>query len=72
MATKRIVGSVYYYDNGQSKVEFVWDGAARDGYAWSVKRQSRLASYKTKRDVVGAFNSSNNNDGAYGCARLFL
>ncbi len=72
MAAKKIIGSVCEYDNGQARVEFIWDGAARDGYAWSVQRQVRLADYRTRRDVAAAYARSDNNDGAYGCARLDL
>lgn len=68
----KVIGSVYTYDNGRARIEFCWDGQARDGYAWSVKRQRRLASFRTRREVQAAFDLSNNSEGAYGCARLSL
>ena len=65
-----IIGSLYEYRNGSARVEFVWDGPNRDGYAWSHKEQVRLASWSRRRDVVTAYERSDNTDGPYGHAQL--
>lgn len=61
---------LYVYDNGQSIVRFT--GSGRDWYVWSEKRQVRLATYKTRKELRAAFERSNNDNGAYGCAKLDL
>ena len=71
MKTDKVIGRIYEYDNGQSGVDFCWAGDG-DGYAWSSKRQVRLATYRTLRELRAAYEASDNSDGAYGCARLVL
>jgi len=66
------LGQVYCYDSGQSFVRFVRGQDGSDWYVWSEKRQQRLASYATRRDLAAAFERSNNRDGPYGCAVLSL
>jgi hypothetical protein len=68
----RVVGQIYVYDNGSSLVKFVWDGQNRDGYAWSEKRQQRIAEWGTLRDLKRSLEASSNHDGAYGCAQFDL
>ena len=65
-----IVGEVKIYRNGTQLVRFIWDG--KSGYAWNESEQFRIAEYRTKKDIEAAFFASDNTDGAYGCARLYL
>jgi len=65
------LGSLYAYYNGQERIEFN-RGDSRDWYVWSVKRQIRLATYRTRRELADAFKRSQNNHGAYSCAALSL
>lgn len=66
------LGKLYCYDNGQSLIEFTRGANSSDWFVWSVKRQQRLASYATRRELADAFERSNNTDGAYHCAALSL
>lgn len=65
------INFLYHYDNGQARVEFC-RGGPRDWFVWSRKRQQRLATYKTRRELLDAYDRSNNSDGPYGCAALSL
>jgi len=67
----KLIGSVYTYRNGQERVEFRWNGH-RDGFAWSVPRQVRLAEYTRLKDLVAAFRRSDNREGPYGMSKLYL
>lgn len=66
------LGQVYCYDNGQSRIRFMRGADSADWFVWSEKRQQRLASYDTRRELAEAFERSNNTDGAYRCAALSL
>ena len=61
------LGYVYEYSNGQSRVTFE-RGGARDWFIWSEKRQERLATFSTRRELEAAYRASVNDDGPYGCA----
>lgn len=66
------LGQIYAYDNGQSLIRFMRGADCRDWFVWSEKRQQRLASFRTRRELEAAWEKSNNRDGAYGCAALCL
>ena len=66
-----MIAEKHTYDNGQSRVEFC-RGGARDWFVWSVKRGERLATYRTRRELIAAYRRSDNSDGPYGCAALRL
>jgi len=63
--------ALYVYDNGQSRVTFE-RGDSRDWYVWSLRRSQRLATYTTRRELLDAYERSENADGAYGLALLNL
>lgn len=67
----KLIGAVHIYRNGQERVEFRWE-PPDDGFLWSVPRQVRLADYTRRKDVVAAFRRSDNHDGPYGTAKLYL
>ena len=66
-----IIRELYHYDNGQALVEFR-RGGPRDWFVWDTKKSQRLATYSTRRELLAAFERSNNKNGAYGCAQLDL
>ena len=68
---KEILGKLYYYDGGQCLAEFR-RGAEKDWFVWSPKRGQRLATYHSKKELMAAYDRSNNTDGGYGCALLHL
>jgi hypothetical protein len=68
---KEVFGQLYYYDGGQALAEFR-RGGANDWFVWSPKRGQRLATYRTKKELMAAYDRSNNTDGGYGCALLHL
>ena len=68
---KEILGKLYYYDGGQCLAEFR-RGAEKDWFVWSPKRGQRLATYRTRKELMAAYDRSNNTDGGYGCALLHL
>lgn len=68
---KEILGKLYYYDGGQCLAEFR-RGDEKDWFVWSPKRGQRLATYRTKKELMAAYDRSNNTDGGYGCALLHL
>jgi len=72
MVRTMTLGDIYIYDGGRARVEFCWHGGRRDGYAWHIARQRRLASYHTRRETQAALERSQNSDGIYGCAVLHL
>lgn len=37
-----LIGSFYQRNNGEERVEILWDAEAQHGYYWSVHRQQRL------------------------------
>lgn len=66
------LGNIFYYDNGQARAKFMRGANGADWFVWSEKRGQRLASYATRRELLGAFLRSDNGDGPYGCAILSL
>lgn len=68
---KEVLGKLYYYDGGQTLAEFRRGGAG-DWFVWAPKRGQRLATYRTKQELIEAYHRSNNSEGGYGCALLKL
>lgn len=65
MGKSVVIESLYVYDNGQARIEFV-QGDEGDWYVWSPKRMQRLATYRTKRELLDAYERSDNSHGPYG------
>ncbi|MFW6344744.1 MAG: hypothetical protein ACOC0M_00210 [Halomonas sp.] len=40
--TIETIGSFYVHNNGEERVELLWDDESGQGYYWSVHRQQRL------------------------------
>ena len=68
---KEILGKLYYYDGGQCLAEFR-RGDEKDWFVLAPKRGQRLATYRTRKELMAAYDRSNNTDGGYGCALLHL
>jgi len=67
----RTIRKLYVYDNGRSLVEFS-RGDARDWYVWSPRLGQRLATYRTRKELLAAYDRSAAQTDQYGMAILSL